>query len=143
MDLRVLVLTRDVGLAELLRTQVENLGGACTLRETYDEAGPTLEWADAAIIDLAGEGLDDLNRLRVEAPRVRVLAIATDPEQEGQATSAGADEVMVEPFTIADVVDAVRTLGPTVATGATVIDLTTGQSSPAPTVDDAPWWATR
>ena len=30
MDLRVLVLTEDLGLAELLRTQVENLGGACT-----------------------------------------------------------------------------------------------------------------
>ena len=83
MDLRVLVLTKDLGLAELLRTQVENLGGACTLRETYDELSPSLDWADAAIIDLAGDGLDDLNRLRVECPRLRVLAIATDAAPGG------------------------------------------------------------
>ena len=143
MDLRVLVLTKDLGLAELLRTQVENLGGACSLRETYDEASSTLDWADAAIIDLAGDGLDDLNRLRVECPRLRVLAIATDTLQEGSARSAGADEVMAEPFTIADIIDAVRKLGPTVTTDATVIDLTTGESKPAPAVADAPWWATR
>src|SRR5688500_17054734 len=79
MDLRVLVLTEDPGLAELLRTQIENLGSACTLRETYDELSPILDWADAAVIDLAGDGLDDLNRLRVESPRLRVLAVATEP----------------------------------------------------------------
>ncbi len=66
---------------------------------------PSLDWADAAIIDLAGDGLDDLNRLRVECPRLRVLAIATDALQEGSARSAGADEVLVEPFSIADIVD--------------------------------------
>ena len=93
MDLRVLVLTTDTGLAELLRTQVENLGGACTVRATYDEASPSLDWADAAIIDLAGDGLDDLNRFRVECPRLRVLAVATDAGQETAARTAGADEV--------------------------------------------------
>ena len=113
MDLRVLVLTEDLGMAELLRTQVENLGGASTVRETYDEMSSSLEWADAAIIDLAGDGLDDLSRLRVECPRLRVLAVAMDSDHEEAARSAGADEVMVEPFAVADVVDAIRKLGPT------------------------------
>ena len=140
MDLRVLVLTTDDGLADLLRTQVENLGGACTLRETYDEASPSLDWADAAIIDLAGDGLDDLNRLRVECPRLRVMAIATDELQEGSARSAGADEVLVEPFAIADVVEVVRRLDPHVA--AQVIDLRTGEVSEAPEPVEGPWFAT-
>lgn len=141
MDLRVLVLTADLGLSEVLRAQVENLGCHCTLRETYDEASATIGWADAAIIDLAGDGLDDLNRLRVEAPRVRILAVATDAHQEDAARSAGADQVLVEPFAIAEVVEAVRRLGPN--GDAQVIDLRTGVASAAPMVDDAPWWATR
>ena len=140
MDLRALVLTKDLGLAELLRTQVENLGGACTVRDTYDEASPSLDWADAAIIDLAGDGLDDLNRLRVECPRLRVLAIATDALQEGSARSAGADEVMVEPFSIADIVDVIRKLGPSSA--AQVVDIRTGETSDAPTTVDGSWFAT-
>jgi DNA-binding response OmpR family regulator len=140
MDLRVIVLTADTGLAELLRTQVENLGGACTVRETYDDAGPSLDWADAAIIDLAGDGLDDLNRFRVECPRLRVLAVATDATQEAAARTAGADEVLVEPFSIADVVEVVRRLGPSGA--AQVIDLRTGEVTEAPPVVDGPWFAT-
>lgn len=140
MDLRVLVLTTDLGMAELLRTQVENLGGACTVRDTYDEASPSLDWADAAIIDLAGDGLDDLNRLRVECPRLRVLAIATDALQEGSARSAGADEVMVEPFSIADIVDVIRKLDP--SGSGQVIDLRTGEVSETSAPVDRPWFAT-
>jgi DNA-binding response OmpR family regulator len=139
MDLRVLVLTTDPGLADLLRTQVENLGAACTLRDTYDEASPSLEWADAAIIDLAGDGLDDLNRLRVECPRLRVLAIAVDDLQEGSARSAGADEVLVEPFSVADVIDSIRKLGPNGS--AQVIDLRTGEVTEPQSVE-GPWFAT-
>ena len=139
MDLRVLVLTKDLGMAELLRTQVENLGGATNVRETYDEMSSSLDWADAAIIDLAGDGLDDLNRLRVECPRLRVLAVATDPIHEEAARSAGADEVMVEPFSVADIVEAIRKLGPT---GAQVIDLRTGEVSEAPAPVEGPWFAT-
>ncbi len=141
MDLRVLVLTADLGLSELLRTQVENLGCHCTLRATYDEAAASIEWADAAVIDLAGAGLDDLNRLRVEAPRVRVLAIAADADEEAAARSAGADAIIAEPFSVAEVIDAIRTLGP--HGDAEVIDLRTGVAAGAPAVEDAPWWATR
>lgn len=141
MDLRVLVLTTDLGLSELLRAQVENLGCVCTLRETYDEASSAIDWADAAIIDLVGDGLDDLCRLRVEAPRVRILAIAPDDVQEHNARLAGADQVLVEPFAIAAVVEAVRALGP--GGQAPVVDLRTGIEVEVPEVEDAPWWATR
>jgi DNA-binding response OmpR family regulator len=141
MDLRVLVLTSDLGMSELLRAQVENLGCHCNLRDTYDGASSAIGWADAAIIDLAGDGLDDLNRLRVEAPRVRILAIAPDGAQEGAALSAGADQVLVEPFSIAQLVEAVRALG--TRGDAQVVDLRTGVSTTAPVVEDAPWWATR
>ena len=140
MDLRALVLTRDAGLGDVLRTQVENLGGACTLRETYDELSASLAWADAAIIDLAGDGLDDLNRLRVECPRLRVLAVATDAANEDAARSAGADDVLVEPFSIADIVDGIRKLVP--MDTAQVIDLATGEVSTAPTPVEGPWFAT-
>jgi DNA-binding response OmpR family regulator len=139
MDLRVLVLTADLGLSELLRTQVENLGCSCTLRATYDDASASLDWADAAIIDLAGDGLDDLNRLRVEAPRLRILAIAIDAAQEGEARTAGADQVLVEPFAIAELGAAVRTLGP--SGDGQVIDLRTGAASEVPQVEGS-WFAT-
>ena len=141
MDLRVLVLTADLGLSELIRAQVENLGCVCTLRESYDEASSSIDWADAAIVDLVDDGIDDLCRIRVEAPRVRILAIAPDVEQEQAARSAGADQVLVEPFAIADVVEAVRALGPN--GDASVVDIRTGVATEAPVVDDAPWWATR
>ena len=140
MDLRVLVLTMDGGLAEVLRTQVENLGAACTVRETYDDLSRSLQWADAAIIDLAGDGLDDLNRLRVESPRMRVLAVATSASQEDAARSAGADEVLTEPFSIADIVQSIRALAP--PDSASVIDLRTGEVSAAPAPVDGPWFAT-
>jgi DNA-binding response OmpR family regulator len=141
MDLRVLVLTADLGLSELIRAQVENLGCVCTLRASYDEASSSIDWADAAVVDLVDDGIDDLCRIRVEAPRVRILAIAPDAEQGRAARSAGADQVLVEPFAIADVVEAVRALGP--HGDASVVDIRTGVATEAPPVEDAPWWATR
>ena len=141
MDLRVLVLTADLGLAELLGAQVENLGCQCTIHGSYDEASVTLSWADAAVIDLAGDGIDDLSRLRVEAPRVRVLAVVPDGAEEEAARSAGAHEVILEPFSIADLVAALRALAP--RGDARVIDLRSREVTEAPVVDDAPWFSTR
>ena len=141
MDLRVLVLIEDHDLAELVRAQVENLGCRCTLAPTYDDATTAVGWADAAVVDLAGEGLDDLNRLRVEAPTVRVLAIAPDSDRAQDARAAGIVDVLVEPFSVADVVAGVR--GMARRDDASVVDLRTGQPVTTPVVDDAPWWATR
>ena len=137
MELRVIVLSSDVGLAELLRAQVENLGCACNVAGDHDEAMGALDWADAALVDLADGGLDALRRLRAEAPDLRTLAVAVDEKQAKQAREH-ADEVLVEPFAIPDLVQGVRRLQPTGS--GQVIDL---RSSAQDEADDAPWWATR
>ena len=137
MDLRVLVLTSDPGFAELLRTQVENLGSQCTVCESYAEASSAIDWADAAVVDLADEGLDHLTRLRVESPQLQLLAVAPDPESAAEAETAGADSVLVEPFTIAGLIESVRSLAsePTPE----VIDLRAVE--PVAAGDEEPWWA--
>jgi DNA-binding response OmpR family regulator len=142
MDLRVLVLVADHDFGQVVRTQVENLGCRCSLAETYDEAGPAIGWADAAVIDLAGDGLDDLNRLRVEAPAMRILAIAPDAMGESAAANAGVDQILVEPFSIVEIAERVRLLARD-SGDAEVVDLRTGERATAPEVDDAPWWATK
>ena len=56
MDLRVLALTTDLGPAEL-PDEVENVGGASTLRGTYDEE-PSATGATPPS-STRGDGLDD------------------------------------------------------------------------------------
>lgn len=142
MDLRVVVVSADDDLAELIRAQVENLGCRCSVADTYDAGSGFLSWADAAVVDLAGEGLEDLYRLRVEAPMVRVLAIAPDDRADAAARTAGAFSVLLEPFAVADVVAAIRALKPNEDT-TVVVDLRTGERTAAPEVSDAPWFSTR
>lgn len=144
MDLRVVVLIADRQLGDLVRTQVENLGCRCSLVGTYEEASVALSWAEAAVVDLADDGVDSLNRLRVEAPTLRTLAIAPDADHQRVVEEVGADQILVEPFSVADLVDAVRALGQRAgASGGKVVDLRTGEHSTAAKADDAPWWATR
>jgi CheY-like chemotaxis protein len=140
MDLRTLLITGDSGLAELLRPQVENQGGLCVVAQSYDEARASFEWADAVMLDLElpEGGLEALTRLRMELPEIPVVAIAST----AAAASAVVDQVervLLEPFSIADVVDAIRSL---VASPALpVIDLR-GEGATVAS-DDAPWWASR
>ena len=143
MDMRVLVLTGDRGLGDLVRAQVENLGCRCTVAASFEEAAGALEWADAAIIDLAGDAVGNLRRLRAEAPELRVLAVAEDELQAEPARNAWVTGVLVEPFSIADLVAAVRDLQPVAPEGAEVVDLRTGKRDAADAEEDAPWWATR
>lgn len=142
MDLRVVVLSADRQLADLVRPQVENLGCRCSVVATYEDASAALVWAEAAVVDLAGDGVEHLNRLRVEAPTLRTLAIAPDDDHRQAVEDVGVDQVLVEPFSVADLADAVRALGH--GSGGEMIDLRSGEaasvSSPA---DDRPWWATR
>lgn len=141
MDLRVTVLTDDSGLSEMVRAQVENVGCACNTARDVAEAIAQLGWADAAVVDLAGSGLVDLRTLREQAPEQRILAIALEQEEADQAREAGADAVLVEPFSIPELVDAVRSLEPQVDGAGAVIDLRAADA--AAQADDAPWWATR
>jgi len=133
----MLVLTSDPGSAELLRTQVENLGCSCSVFDGYAEASSAIDWADAAVVDLAGEGLDHLTRLRVESPQVPILAVAPDPRSATEAEAAGADRVLVEPFTIADLIESLRSLASEPAPE--VIDLRAVE--PVAAGDEEPWWA--
>lgn len=141
MDLRVLVLSADVPLAGLIRAQVDNLGCRTNTATDYDDAVRSLEWADAVVVDVA-DGFDDLQRVRSEWPTMRIVAVAPDAEDAARATAAGAYSVLVEPFSISDIVEHIRGLGDgdTVAT----VDLRgTKVVSAGAAVDDKPWWATR
>jgi DNA-binding response OmpR family regulator len=146
-DARMLVVTADRDLAELLRPQVENQGSECTVAESYDEASLLLSWADSLVVDLELPcgGLDAVRRFKVEAPQVRIVAVATSEADAAAAASLGVDQVLQEPFTIADVVHAVRSVAAQVAADVPVIDLRApvagAETVPAP--DDRPWWATR
>jgi len=140
MDLRVVVLIEDRQMGDLVRAQVENLGCRCSLVTAYEEASTALTWAEAAVVDLAGDGVEHLNRLRIEAPTLRTLAIAPDAELGRIAEDVGVDVLLREPFSVAELVDAVRALDH--PTGGGVVDLRSGESAPA-AADDAPWWATK
>jgi len=141
MDLRVLVLTADAALGTLIKAQVDNLGCRCTVATDYAEASTVLTWADAGVVDLA-DGLDDLRRLRDEAPSLRVVAVAPEGEIAAQAVAEGAFSVLVEPFSISDVVELVRGLGRGAEVG--TVDLREGAlTQAAATAEDKPWWATR
>jgi DNA-binding response OmpR family regulator len=133
----MLVLTSDPGFAELLRTQVENLGCPCSVCDGYAEASSAIDWADAAVVDLAEEGFDHLARLRVDSPQLRILAVGPDPERAAEAETAGADRVLVEPFTIADLIESLRSLASEPAPE--VIDLRAVE--PVAAGDEEPWWA--
>jgi CheY-like chemotaxis protein len=144
---KMLVLTADPGLCELLRPQVENQGCDCYVAESYDEAAQLLGRAEALLVDLElpGGGLDAIRRLLVEAPELRIVAIATNAADASAAEAIGVQRVLQEPLSIADVVDAVRSAAAPTA-GAEVIELRTPVTDTAGVLsfeDDLPWWATR
>jgi len=145
MDKRVLLLTADKGLGDLVRAQVENLGCRCTVADGLESGIGAVDWAEVAVLDLATEELSSLRRLRDEAPGVRTLVIAQDDVQAEPARHAGVEGVVVEPFSIPELVTAFRDVAGAGAGGDadTVVDLRTGQPQAAPVADEAPWWASR
>lgn len=139
MELRLLVIGSDPGVREMLRAQAQNIGCDCNAARAFTDVRGALEWAQAAMVDLAEGGLEALEHLRAEAPDLPVLAVATDDAQAAAACDAGAAVVLTEPYPIPELVAAIRQLQPPGA--ADVVDL---REAPAATVpDDAPWWATR
>ncbi|MGV3759290.1 MAG: hypothetical protein ACO1PW_07060 [Actinomycetota bacterium] len=142
MDKRVLLLTADKGLGDLVRAQVENLGCRCTVAEGFESGIGAIDWAEVAVLDLATEDLASLRRLREEAPGVRTLVIAPDDVQAEPARHAGVEGVVVEPFSIPELVAALREVAGGGTSGDVVVDLR-GRPAAGPVVDDAPWWASR
>ncbi|MFP5255061.1 MAG: hypothetical protein ACLGI8_04335 [Acidimicrobiia bacterium] len=143
MDKRVLLLTADKGLGDLVRAQVENLGCRCTVADGLETGLGAVDWAEVAILDLATEDLTSLRRLRDEAPAVRTLVIAPDDLQAGPARNAGVEGVLVEPFSIPELVAAVREVAGSNGGDAAVVDLRADGSQTVEPADDVPWWATR
>jgi DNA-binding response OmpR family regulator len=145
-DAHMLLVSGDRGLIDLLRPQVENQGCECQVADSYDDASFQLSWADAVLLDLElpGGGLDALRRVRIEAPQVQIIVVATTEADAVAAEELGADRVLREPFSIADVVEAVRTVG-TDRGGENVVDLREAVDLRVAAVaaDDLPWWATR
>lgn len=139
MELRLLVIGSDPGVREMLRAQAQNIGCDCNAARDFSEVRGVLGWAQAAIVDLADGGLEALEHLRVEAPDLPVLAVATDDAQAAAARDAGATVVLTEPYPIPELVAAIRQLQP--AGSAQVVDLR--EAAAAKVADDAPWWATR
>ena len=145
MDARMLVVSADRGLVELLRPQVENVGCDCRVADCEDEVPRHLRWAEAMLVDLElpEGGLEVLRRVRTEAPDIRIVAVATTEADAAAARNLGAHEVLLEPFSITDVVDAVRAVGKPV--GARVIDLREKAGARLADLepDDRPWFATQ
>jgi DNA-binding response OmpR family regulator len=143
-DARMLVVTADDRLVELLRPQVENQGCECHVAGSYDEASAQLPWADALILDLElpGGGLDALRRIRIEVPDARIIVVATSPADAEAAALGGVDGTLLEPFSIAEVIEMIRSVR---VQRAEVIDLrAVAEDDVVPLhAGELPWWATR
>ena len=145
MEARVVIVTADEGVAETIRAQATNLGAVVNRAYEPSVAPDKLEWADAVIVDLLLEGSSAL--VAELAPTRAVLAVASTPEQGLAAAEVGA-AVLTEPFSIVQLVEALRTLVAGAPQHAAVVDLR-GQpvapaaAAPAEVADDLPWWATR
>lgn len=135
LDLRVLLVIPDRDVADAVLAQVQILGCVGVVAGTYNGASSDLAWADAVVIDLAGDGLDDLYRLRVEAPTVRVLALAPDDERVEAARETGAHQVLLAPFAAMEVGMALRALGRGRETA--VVDLRLEERAAAASANDA------
>lgn len=138
----VVVLTEDRALADVIAPQLTNLGRDCRW-VAGPPGGADIEFA---VVDLAMDGGADLVT-GLTAAGSTVVAIAPDARAADELASAAPGAVVVvEPFSIVELIDALHTLDPDRADGTggdgtggdgTVIDLRRH------VVDDRPWWATR
>lgn len=140
MDARVVVVTADDGLAEVVMPQVSNLGATVVRAEDTGSARGRLEWADGFVVDLVLDGGSELASELLDVVGPGVLVVAPSGDSAGWAADRGA-VVLAEPFSIVDVVEGLRALvsGRQVVVGdGNVIDLRSRFEA-----DDRPWWATR
>lgn len=142
---RFLVVSDDLGLAEMLRAQAENMGWSSSVLDEAPGDGAPFLAADVVAVDMQlGEGdlgVPTIARVRAVHETANVLAIASDDDAARRATAAGAQHVVTEPFTIAQLIEALRDAARGTPLPDGVIDIrgmvgATGESEP-------PWWATR
>lgn len=111
---RVGVLADDADLGTLVVFCLEGAG----LRTTVTHMHKVLQerGVETAVIDLsltgggspAIHGLDEVRRLRTQFPELRIVALAWREIPRRSIEEAGADAIVTKPFSIDDLVDAVR-----------------------------------
>ncbi len=115
---RILVIDDDAMIRQLLRRALETLGHT-TLEAENGRVGlerfhPTL--VDLVITDILMpqmNGLEFIQALMHSFPSVKVIALTgNDPRYLEQAMALGAQRVFRKPFSLAEILDAVRTLIP-------------------------------
>jgi DNA-binding response OmpR family regulator len=115
--MRLLVIEDEHELGGLVRSALERGGFAVDLAETLDAASAHLDLVsyDAAILDLAlpdGDGLTLLRRVRKQGSTLPILLLtARDaPEDRVLGLNAGADDYVIKPFHMPELIARVRAL---------------------------------
>lgn len=115
--MRILVLEDDAQLAELVRETLEDEGWVVDTTGFLEEAAALFEAFpyDLIVLDLSlpdGEGMELLRALRRRGVRVPVLILtARDaPERRVEGLEAGADDYVVKPFHLRELVARIRAI---------------------------------
>ncbi|MGE3619716.1 MAG: hypothetical protein AB7L84_04555 [Acidimicrobiia bacterium] len=134
MGAHVMVVTADLGLAELVMPQLANLGVVAVRARDVEDARQQLGPVEVLVVDSLLEGGPELAwETRTEGER-HVVVIAPAEEAPSWRTGEGLD-VLAEPFSIVELVAVLRAaLAARAARLDNVIDL---RERTAP----EPWWA--
>ncbi len=142
--MRLLVVEDERELANLIRGALERAGFAADVAPDLAQSEDHLAVVryDAMILDLAlpdGDGLFLLRRLRARGSSLPVLLLTArdGPEDRVLGLDAGADDYLVKPFHVPELIARVRALlrrpdavlGVTLRLGNTVLDTTTRQTT--------------
>jgi DNA-binding response OmpR family regulator len=140
--MRLLVIEDEPELGGLVRTALERGGFAVDLADTLDAATACLDLVsyDVVVLDLAlpdGDGLTLLRRVRKQGSILPVLVLtARDaPEDRVLGLNAGADDYLIKPFHMPELIARLRALlrrpsaalGVTLTLGTLVLDTTSRQ----------------
>jgi DNA-binding response OmpR family regulator len=140
--MRLLVIEDEPELGGLVRSALEREGFAVDLAETLDAATDCLGLVsyDVAVLDLAlpdGDGLTLLRKIRKQGSvfLVLVLTARDAPEDRVLGLNAGADDYLIKPFHMPELIARLRALlrrpsaalGVTLTLGALVLDTTSRQ----------------
>ncbi len=141
--MRLLVVEDEREMAALLRAALERSGFAVDLAPDLAQADDHIAVTsyDTIILDLAlpdGDGLSLLRRLRVRGSTIPVLVLTArdGPDDRVTGLDSGADDYLVKPFHIPELIARVRAilrrpgaaLGVTLRLGNLVLDTTTRQA---------------
>jgi DNA-binding response OmpR family regulator len=115
--MRLLVIEDTERLAQFMRTGLQREGFAVDLCATCDEADAALRTAryDAVVLDLMlpdGDGIDFLKRLRRGGDATPIIIVTARERLQDRVggLNAGADDYLVKPFALEELVARIRAL---------------------------------